>query len=142
MTSSEFKKFKRDLHDDEVESIIVFQRRPYTVAIVYITHEDKRYVDFGCAKVNWPDWWDYQFGEELAIGKAIHNIACAITGKDILPKRVVAHFPQTVGKPLEREKIDIDALFSEYTTLEILSNEIPMRQKGDKGHKRLMDYEL
>lgn len=76
MTSKEFKALKEELRLKA--RIIVIQRRPWCTVVAEVEHNGQCYIDFGHSKANWPDWYSTKRGKEIALGRAIHEIACRI----------------------------------------------------------------
>jgi hypothetical protein len=84
MTSKEFKALKAEL--TRKARIIVIQRKPNTCIVAEVEHNGQRYIDFGFSKANWPDWFLSRRGKEIALGRAINEIACRIdAGMEIAP---------------------------------------------------------
>jgi len=54
---------------DLLYTVSYWQRRPNTMAEIYVNGTDLTFVGF--AKVNWPDKWDAQYGKQLALRKAV-----------------------------------------------------------------------
>lgn len=76
MTHKEFKALKSEL--EKKARIIVIQRRPWCTVIAEVEHNGQCYIDFGHSKANWPDWYSTKRGKEIALGRAINEIACRI----------------------------------------------------------------
>ncbi|MCJ7761116.1 hypothetical protein MUP59_08270 [Candidatus Bathyarchaeota archaeon] len=76
MTSKEFKALKTEL--TRKAHIIVIQRRPWCTVVAEVEHNGQCYIDFGHSKANWPDWYSTKRGKEIALGRAINEIAIRI----------------------------------------------------------------
>ena len=60
---------------ENIESLIVWQKRPNTAVRVTTHFEKVRYTELGFTKVNYPDKWDEAYGIGLAVRKAIADIS-------------------------------------------------------------------
>ena len=80
VSNRKIKKMKRQIRDDLYTTIIVLQRRPYTVAIARAVVGTVWYTDIGFSKCNWPDWFISTRGATIATGRAIENIAMRVLG--------------------------------------------------------------
>jgi len=76
MNSKEFKALKAEL--TRKARIIVIQRRPWCTVVAEVEYNGQRYIDFGHSKANWPDWYSTKRGKEIALGRAINEIAIRI----------------------------------------------------------------
>lgn len=60
---------------ENIENLIVWQKRPNTAVRVTTHFEKVRYTELGFTKVNYPDEWDAVYGVGLAVRKAIADIS-------------------------------------------------------------------
>ena len=63
------------------DPIEVYQDRPWTFVLLEVNY-DRLYRTFGFSKVCRPDKWDADYGEELAITKALYKLAKEILVKE------------------------------------------------------------
>jgi hypothetical protein len=60
----------------------VLQKCPYTGVKVEYWYVGRCYSAVGFSKVKWPDEWDEQYGVEMAVKKAAHDIARQICAEE------------------------------------------------------------
>lgn len=60
---------------EDANTALVLQKRPYTAVQIAYFFLDHCYWAVGFSKINWTDKWDEQYGLEMAVKKAAHDIA-------------------------------------------------------------------
>ncbi|MHC4181807.1 MAG: hypothetical protein ACYSR0_00460 [Planctomycetota bacterium] len=71
MDRREFVKAILKLREEDGIAFEVVYRRPYTIALIHY----RDYEGWGAAKVCWPDQWNPERGQEIALAKAAQHIA-------------------------------------------------------------------
>lgn len=71
--------------EENATRIFYFQRRPYTCCVVLTEINGCEYFDCGFSKVNWPDWFLPWRGRQIALGRALENIAERAAGVQDTP---------------------------------------------------------
>ena len=72
----------KDVESDPTLSKVIYQKRPYTIAIVTICYGGVVYQGVGTAKVSGKDWFRPALGKKIATGRAIDCIVRQFMGED------------------------------------------------------------
>jgi hypothetical protein len=68
-------KVKEKLYAGIVQPVDTFQKRPNTCVVFDVNYEGVTHNCIGFSKVSWPDEWDTDYGVNMAIEKAISDLA-------------------------------------------------------------------